>query len=171
MAREGTILEQSGAGGSVPLLSVPGSHPGFMAGVLVPASRGEELSAFQVCIKPSNLSSHGGVIKAVPTKQNEQSCFPRLGKSVLGSGKILSPALEPELSVILSALPCQAWVSATHSSSALQEGGQPEVVVEMICTTLVCSAGYPCAPVRHQTAVVQERSPFPPPPDLFALQI
>lgn len=67
------------------------SHPGFMAGVLVPASCGEELSAFQVCTKPSNLSSHGGVIKAVPTKQKELKRFPRPGKSVLGSGKILSP--------------------------------------------------------------------------------
>lgn len=79
-----------------------------MVRVLVPASRGEELSAFQVCIKPSNLSSHGGVIKAVPTKQNEQSCFPRLGKSVLGSGKILSPALELEPSEMCSAQPCPA---------------------------------------------------------------
>lgn len=79
-----------------------------MVRVLVPASRGEELSAFQVCIKPSNLSSHGGVIKAVPTKQNEQSCFPRLGKSVLGSGKILSPALELEQSEMCSAQPCPA---------------------------------------------------------------
>lgn len=67
------------------------SHPGFTAGVLVPASCGEELSAFQVCTKTSNLSSHGGVIKAVPTKQKELKCFPRPGKSVLGSGKILSP--------------------------------------------------------------------------------
>lgn len=66
------------------------SHPGFMAGVLVPASCGEELSAFQVCTKPSNLASHGGVVKAVPTKQKELKRFPRPGKSVLGSGKILS---------------------------------------------------------------------------------
>lgn len=63
------------------------SHPGFTAGILVPASHGEELLAFQVCTKPSNLSSHGGVIKAVPTKQNELNCFPRPGESVLGSGK------------------------------------------------------------------------------------
>lgn len=44
-----------------------------------------------MCTKPSNLSSHGGVIKAVPTKQNELNRFPRPGESVLGSGKILPP--------------------------------------------------------------------------------
>lgn len=118
--------------------AVLSSHPGFMAGILVPASRGEELSAFQVCTKPSNLSSHGGVIKAVPTKQNELNRFPRPGESVLGSGKILSPpALEPELSAMCSALPGPAWVNATRSSSALQEGEKPGNAVAVACTILV----------------------------------
>lgn len=39
--------------------------------------------------------------------------------------------------------------------------------MEVVCTMLLCSAGYPCAPVRHQAALMQERSPSLPPPDLF----
>ena len=132
-------------GRSVPALSrraqaALGSHPGFTAGVLVPASHGEELLAFQVCTKPSNLSSHGGVIKAVPTKQNELNCFPRPGESVLGSGKNpFPPALEPELSAVCSALPGPAWVNATRSSSALREGRKPGSTVAGVCTMLVCT--------------------------------
>lgn len=66
-----------------------------------------------MCTKPSNLSSHGGVIKAVPTKQKELNRFPRPGKSVLGTGKMLPPcagagAVSAELSPAWSVPPTPA---------------------------------------------------------------
>lgn len=116
-----------------------GSHPGFMAGVLVPASRGEELSAFQVCTKPSNLSSHGGVIKAVPTKQNELIRFPRPGESVLGSGKILFPPCAGAGAVSDGLSPAWPSVGQCHALlPALQEGRKPGNAVAGVCTTPVC---------------------------------
>lgn len=164
-----TIPEQAGAGGPALPLAELGSHPGFTAGVLVPASRGEELSAFQVCIKPSNLSSHGGVIKAVPTKQNEQSCFPRPGESLLGSGKILFPragaravsdALSPALPSVGQChtfLLCVTggWKARSHGGRGLHHAGVLRAV-EHCC---LGSARFPCAPARGCSHAGEE--PFP----------
>lgn len=167
-----------------------GSHPGFTAGVLVPASRGEELSAFQVCTKLSNLSSHGGVIKAVPTKQNELNRFPRPGESVLGSGKILFPlcAGAGAVSDVLS--PAWPSVGQCHTLLLRLTGGWKVGECHgrgLHHAGVLGSAEHCCSPrwlislhsgEKRQAALTLERSSvpgdrqaFPPPPDIFSLQI
>lgn len=161
--------------------AVLSSHPGFMAGVLVPASHGEELSAFQVCTKPSNLSSHGGVIKAVPTKQNELNRFPRPGESVLGSGKILSP-----LHWSRSCQRCAQLCLAQHGSmphappllyrrakswEMLWQGLAPRWCAPCCLISLCSGEEHRAALMLERSSVPGDRQASPPPPDIFSSQI